>query len=145
MRVSIGSDHAGFEQKQALVDYLVGKGHMSSTAAPTTMIASITLTTRAPVAHDVADGVAERGVLVCGTGISVAMAADKVPTACVPPTSSTPSSPPCAARAQRRERHHPSGRFVPLPRRTERILDTFFATDPGGRHAGRVQKIMELD
>ena len=27
MRVSIGSDHAGFEQKQALVDYLVGKGY----------------------------------------------------------------------------------------------------------------------
>ncbi len=27
MRVSIGSDHAGFEQKQALVDYLKGKGH----------------------------------------------------------------------------------------------------------------------
>ncbi|MCQ5072069.1 RpiB/LacA/LacB family sugar-phosphate isomerase, partial [Adlercreutzia sp. DFI.6.23] len=33
----------------------------------------------APVAHDVADGVAERGVLVCGTGIGMAMATDKVP------------------------------------------------------------------
>ena len=31
------------------------------------------------MAHDVADGVAERGVLVCGTGIGMAMAADKVP------------------------------------------------------------------
>lgn len=38
-----------------------------------------------------------------------------------------------------------SGRFVPLEE-NERILDTFFATDfGGGRHAGRVQKIMELD
>lgn len=38
-----------------------------------------------------------------------------------------------------------SGRFVPLEE-NERILDTFFATDfAGGRHAGRVQKIMQLD
>ena len=38
-----------------------------------------------------------------------------------------------------------SGRFVPLEE-NERILDTFFATDfGGGRHAGRVEKIMALD
>ena len=38
-----------------------------------------------------------------------------------------------------------SGRFVSLAE-NERILDTFFATDfAGGRHAGRVQKIMQLD
>ena len=79
MRVSIGSDHAGFEQKQALVDYLVGKGYDVIDRGPDNDDRVDYPDYAAPVAHDVADGVAERGVLVCGTGIGMAMAADKVP------------------------------------------------------------------
>ena len=126
MRVSIGSDHAGFEQKQALVDRVDYPDYA------------------APVAHDVADGVAERGVLVCGTGIGMAMAADKVPGVRAANIINSEFAALC------REHNDAnvitlSGRFVPLEE-NERILDTFFATDfGGGRHAGRVQKIMELD
>ena len=79
MRVSIGSDHAGFEQKQALVDYLVGKGYDVIDRGPDNDDRVDYPDYAAPVAHDVADGTAERGVLVCGTGIGMAMAADKVP------------------------------------------------------------------
>lgn len=86
------------------------------------------------MAHDVADGTAERGVLVCGTGIGMAMAADKVP-ACVPPTSSTPRFAALCREHNDANVIALSGRFVPLEE-NERILDTFFSTDfGGGRHA----------
>ena len=74
MRVSIGSDHAGFEQKQALVDYLMGKGYDVIDRGPDNDDRVDYPDYAAPVAHDVADGTAERGVLVCGTGIGMAMA-----------------------------------------------------------------------
>ena len=68
MRVSIGSDHAGFEQKQALVDYLVGKGYDVIDRGPDNDDRVDYPDYAAPVAHDVADGVAERGVLGAFTG-----------------------------------------------------------------------------
>lgn len=144
MRVSIGSDHAGFEQKQALVDYLVGKGYDVIDRGPDNAERVDYPDYAAPVAHDVADGVAERGVLVCGTGIGMAMAADKVPGVRAANIINSEFAALC------REHNDAnvitlSGRFVPLEE-NERILDAFFATDfGGGRHAGRVQKIMQLD
>ena len=79
MRVSIGSDHAGFEQKQSLVDYLVGKGYDVIDRGPDNDDRVDYPDYAAPVAHDVADGVAERGVLVCGTGIGMSMTANHIP------------------------------------------------------------------
>ena len=71
MRVSIGSDHAGFEQKQALVDYLKGKGHEVVDRGPANDDRVDYPDYAAPVARDVADGSADYGVLVCGTGIGI--------------------------------------------------------------------------
>ena len=123
MRVSIGSDHAGFEQKQALVDYLVGKGYDVIDRGPDSDDRVDYPDYASPVAHDVADGTADRGVLVCGTGIGMALCREHNDANVITL----------------------SGRFVPLEE-NERILDTFFATDfGGGRHAGRGQKIMQVD
>ena len=144
MRVSIGSDHAGFEQKQALVDYLVGKGYDVIDRGPDNDDRVDYPDYAAPVAHDVADGTAERGVLVCGTGIGMAMAADKVPGVRAANIITSEFAALC------RELNDAnvftlSGRFLPL-QENEPILDTFFTTDfGGGRHAGRVEKIMALD
>ena len=144
MRVSVGSDHAGFEQKQALVDYLVGKGYDVIDRGPDSDDRVDYPDYAAPVAHDVADGTAERGVLVCGTGIGMAMAADKVPGV----RAANIITPEFAALCREHNDANVitlSGRFVPLEE-NERILDAFFATDfGGGRHAGRVEKIMALD
>ena len=144
MKISIGSDHAGFAQKEQLKAYLQGKGHdvvdrgcYSDERVDYPDFAK-------PVALDVAQGRADRGVLVCGTGIGMAMAADKVPGVRAANVITPQFADLC------REHNDAnvitlSGRFVPLEE-NERILDTFFATDfGGGRHAGRVQKIMELD
>ena len=78
MRVSIGSDHAGFEQKQALVDYLKGKRHEVVDRGPANDDRVDYPDYAAPVARDVAAGAADFGVLVCGTGIGVCIAANKV-------------------------------------------------------------------
>ena len=144
MRVSIGSDHAGFEQKQALVDYLKGKGVEVVDRGPANDDRVDYPDYAAPVARDVADGAADFGVLVCGTGIGMAMAADKVPGVRAANIITSEFAALC------REHNDAnvitlSGRFVPLEE-NERILDTFLATDfGGGRHAGRVEKIMALD
>ncbi len=144
MRVSIGSDHAGFEQKQALVDYLKGKGHEVVDRGPANDDRVDYPDYAAPVARDVADGAADYGVLVCGTGIGMAMAADKVPGA----RAANVINPEFAALCREHNDANVitlSGRFVPLEE-NERILDAFLATDfGGGRHAGRVEKIMALD
>lgn len=131
MRVSIGSDHAGFEQKQALVDYLVGKGYDVIDRGPDSDDRVDYPDYAFPVAHDVADGTADRGVLVCGTGIGMAMAADKVPGV----RAANIINPEFAALCREHNDANVitlSGRFVPLEE-NERILDTFFATDFGRR------------
>lgn len=144
MRVSIGSDHAGFEQKQALVDYLKGKGVEVVDRGPANDDRVDYPDYAAPVARDVADGSADYGVLVCGTGIGMAMAADKVPGV----RAANIINPEFAALCREHNDANVitlSGRFVPLEE-NERILDAFLATDfGGGRHAGRVEKIMALD
>ena len=144
MRVSIGSDHAGFEQKQALVDYLVGKGYDVIDRGPDSDDRVDYPDYASPVAHDVADGTADRGVLVCGTGIGMAMAADKVPGIRAANIVNTEFAALC------REHNDAnvltlSGRFVSLEDNKE-IVRVFLSTAfGGGRHAQRVEKIMALD
>lgn len=144
MRVSIGSDHAGFEQKQALVDYLAGKGCDVIDRGPDSDERVDYPDFAARVAHDVADGAVDFGVLVCGTGIGMAVAANKVHGVRAVNIINTQFA------ALSREHNDAnlvtlSGRFVPLEE-NERILDTFFATPFGeGRHTGRVEKIMALE
>ena len=144
MRISIASDHAGFEQKQQLVDYLVSQGHDVADRGPDTDDRVDYPDYAALVAHDVAEDRADRGVLVCGTGIGMAMAADKVAGV----RAANIVTPEFAALCREHNDANVialSGRFVELAE-NEAILDAFIATEfGGGRHAGRVEKIMELD
>ena len=135
MKISIASDHAGFEQKQALVGYLASKGHDVIDRGPDCDDRVDYPDYAARVAHDVVDGMAERGVLVCGTGIGMAVAANN-------------TSPLFAALAREHNDANVvavSGRFVDESVNRE-ILDAFVSTSfGGGRHAGRVEKIAALE
>lgn len=144
MKISIASDHAGFEQKQALVDHLVAQGHEVIDRGPDTDDRVDYPDYAAFVSYDVADGVADFGVLVCGTGIGMAIAANKVNGI-------------RAANIVRQDfatlcREHNdanvvtlSGRFVSLED-NKAIVDTFLSTEfGGGRHEGRVKKIHSLE
>ena len=78
MIISIASDHAGFEQKQLLAAYLKEKGYEVHDLGPDSDDRVDYPDFAAKVAHEVAGGVATYGVLVCGTGIGMAVAANKI-------------------------------------------------------------------
>lgn len=144
MKISIASDHAGFEQKQALAEYLRSRGFEVTDRGPANDDRVDYPDYAAFVAYDVADGEAEFGVLVCGTGIGMAIAANKVngirAANIVRPDFATLC----------REHNDAnvitlSGRFVSLDE-NEAILDAFFSAEfAGGRHEGRVAKIHSLE
>jgi ribose 5-phosphate isomerase B len=79
MRVGIGSDHLGFALKERLLLYLIQRGdsvHDFGTFCDEPVdYPDIAF----PVAHAVRTGAVERGILVCGTGLGMAIAANKVP------------------------------------------------------------------
>jgi ribose 5-phosphate isomerase B len=79
MRVAIGADHAGFQLKQLVSEHLRSAGHA---------IIDVGTASDAPVdypdyaealAKVVLDGKAERGVLICGSGVGASVAANKIP------------------------------------------------------------------
>ena len=144
MKISIASDHAGFEQKERLRAFLEGLGHEVIDRGPANDDRVDYPDYAVPVAHDVADGQAERGVLVCGTGIGMALAADKVAGI----RAVNIITPQFAALCREHNDANVitlSGRFVE-PEVNEEILRVFLSTDfGGGRHTGRVEKIMGLD
>ena len=144
MRISIASDHAGFDQKQVLAAYLAECGHEVVDRGPENDDRVDYPDFAELVARDVADGAAERGVLVCGTGIGMAIAACKVDGIRAVNIINTQFA------ELSREHNNAnvitlSGRFVELEE-NKRILDVFLSTEfGGGRHADRVAKIMQLE
>jgi len=79
MKISIGADHGGVDLKAALVLALQEDGHEVIDRG-TNGHESVDYPDFAhTVAHDVASGGAERGVLICTTGIGISIAANKVP------------------------------------------------------------------
>lgn len=144
MKVSIGSDHAGFEQKQLLAEYLQSKGFEVIDRGPSSDDRVDYPDFAKLVGEDVSSGEAERGVLVCGTGIGMAIAACKIPGV----RAANIVSPEFAELCREHNDANVitlSGRFVSLEE-NKKILDVFFNTDfGGGRHAGRVAKINALD
>ena len=79
MRIAVGSDHAGFALKTETIARLTGAGHEVLDLGTDSAEVSVDypLFGRA-VGEAVAEGRAERGVCVCGTGIGIGMAANKV-------------------------------------------------------------------
>ena len=145
MRVAIASDHAGFEQKQQLVDFLAQDLKLDvMDLGPDTDDRVDYPDYAALVARAVADGSVDRGVLVCGTGIGMALAADKVAGV----RASSITTPDFADLFRRHNDGNViclSGRFVDL-QVNEELLKVFLTTEfEGGRHAQRVAKIMALD
>ncbi len=79
MKIAIGSDHAGFETKQALLKHLEGEGHQVEDLGSHNGEPSDYPLYAEKVGQAVASGKAEKGILVCGNGIGMSIAANKVP------------------------------------------------------------------
>ncbi len=144
MKIAIGNDHAAVALKQHVVKYLESKGHE-------VMDLGIGEGERADyplkgeeVARKVVSGEAERGIVICGTGIGISIAANKVHgvrCACV--------SEPVSARMCR---SHNNCNMIAFGERivgiqiAEAIVDAFLETEAeGGRHANRVEMIMQVE
>ena len=144
MRISIASDHGGFEQKQQLARYLEEKGLGVIDRGPDSD-ESVDYPDFAELAcRDVQSGEAQFAVLVCGTGIGMAIAANKMSGI----RAANVTDPEFAKLAREHNDANAitlSGRFVSLED-NERILDAFLSTSfGGGRHERRVGKIMALE
>lgn len=142
--IPIGADHAGFELKNRLVEALRGLGYQPDDVGT----ASSESTDYADYAHIVADrvsrGQAERGVLLCGTGLGMSYAANR--------HHGVRAAVAWTPEIARLAREHNDANVLVLPARfvgeqegieiLKAWLDTPFA---GGRHARRVAKIEPED
>jgi ribose 5-phosphate isomerase B len=142
--IALGADHAGFPLKQDLKAWLTARGHQVLDFGTDSPDAVDYPDFAARVAEAVGAGTAERGVLVCGTGIGMAIAANKVAG-----VRAAPCADPDAARLSR---EHNDANILTLGARVVEgtmataVLETWLATDfAGGRHVRRVAKLMALE
>lgn len=140
MRIALGADHAGFELKDHLAERLRGQGHDVADLGTHDRQSTDYPDYAALVARAVSEGEAERGVLVCGTGTGMAMAANRWHGVRAVATGDVVTA--------RLARQHNDANVLALgarkvaPPLAEEILATFLDTAfDGGRHTGRVAKI----
>lgn len=144
MKIAIGNDHRGTEVKQKLIELLGGLGHqvLDEGTKSTESVDYPDIARR--VAELVSRGEADRGILICGTGIGMAIAANKIPG-----VRAAPCHDDLTAEMSRR---HNDLNVLCLSadmlgeRLIDRMVEIWLSTDfEGGRHARRVQKITELE
>jgi RpiB/LacA/LacB family sugar-phosphate isomerase len=78
MKIAIGADHAGFALKDLVRDALRHAGHEVVDVGTNSAESTDYPDYANAVAHDVASGAADRGILVCCTGVGMSIAANKV-------------------------------------------------------------------
>jgi ribose 5-phosphate isomerase B len=79
MKIAIGGDHAGFPMKGPVIEYLRSRGHDVTDHGAYSLDPVDFPDVSAKVCEAVLAGDSERGVMVCGTGVGAAIAANKVP------------------------------------------------------------------
>jgi ribose 5-phosphate isomerase B len=79
MKVVVGSDHAGYQLKMAMAEFLRSLGHEVLDVGAFDEKASDYPDFAEKVGAAVLDGRSERGVLICGSGVGVSVAANKIP------------------------------------------------------------------
>ncbi len=138
--IPIAADHAGFEMKQQLEERLKARGYEVKDLGTDSPASTDYADYAHPLADMVSRGDVKRGVLLCGTGLGMAYAANRHPHV----RAAVVWSPEIAELA----RKHNDANVLVLPSRflspedAEQILDVFLSTDfEGGRHVRRVAKI----
>jgi ribose 5-phosphate isomerase B len=144
MRIALASDHAGFPLKDHLAASLAAAGHAVIDYGADSPESVDYPRYAEPAARAVANGEADRGVLVCGSGNGVAIAANKV--AGIRAVNAHD-----AAEAELARRHNDAN-VVTLsgarlaPATADAIVAAFLTTDfDGGRHARRVDQITAIE
>lgn len=140
MRIAIASDHAAVELKAELREYLIGLGHEVADLGPENADRVDYPDYGYKLAGVVADGTADYGVALCGSGIGISIAVNREPKC----RCALVTEPLSAALA----REHNDANVIAMGARLTGVdmakacLDAFLSTPfGGGRHAGRVDKL----
>jgi ribose 5-phosphate isomerase B len=144
MRIAIGADHAGVALKDQLKQWLIERGDTVDDVGTYTTDSVDYPDYAAAVGYAVAGGLADRGVLVCGTGIGMAIAANKIHGIRAAAVVDEASA--------RLSREHNDANVLTLGARltavdeARELLRIFLVTEfQGGRHQQRIDKISALD
>ncbi|MBW6514032.1 MAG: ribose 5-phosphate isomerase B [Candidatus Syntrophosphaera sp.] len=142
MKIAIAADHAGFELKEAIKAAF--PEHEFSDFGTHSVDSMDYPDTGAPAARAVASGQAERGILICGSGIGMSITANKVPGIRAALCTNTD-----VARLSRMHNDANilclAGRFTAIPYARE-IVNAWLNTEfEGGRHQNRIQKITDIE
>ncbi|HEY4678514.1 MAG TPA: ribose 5-phosphate isomerase B [Candidatus Angelobacter sp.] len=144
MRIALGADHAGYQLKDQIKQHLEQQG-ISVRDEGTSSAESVDYPDYArTVAHDVSEQRADLGILVCGSGIGMAITANKVDGIRAANVSTE-------YEAQMSREHNNAnvlalGARIVKPDAAFRIVDAWLAAQfSGGRHERRVEKIMAIE
>lgn len=144
MKIAIGTDHAGYDFKEAVQAFLKAEGHEVQDLGTYDRESCDYPDYAERVGKYVVQGSAQFGILICGSGIGMSIAANKIH----------------GVRAAlchdlytaRMGRSHNDANVMVLPSRlialtiAEEMIQLFLKTPfEGGRHAGRVDKIMKME
>lgn len=139
-KIPIASDHAGFELKQKLAEHLAKRGFEVQDLGTTSPASTDYADYAHPLASEVEHGEVKRGVLLCGTGLGMAYAANR--------HRGVRAAVAWAPEIAQLARQHNDANVLVLPARfvsdedAVKILDTWLETPfEGGRHERRVEKI----
>jgi ribose 5-phosphate isomerase B len=144
MQIALGADHAGYQLKDQIKQHLAQRGIElcdEGTSSPESV--DYPDFARA-VAHDVSEQRADLGILVCGSGIGMAIAANKV-------DGIRAANVTTEYEAQMSREHNNAnvlalGARILSPEEALRIVDAWLATPfAGGRHERRVEKIAAIE
>ena len=144
MKIALGADHAGYQLKDQIKQHLEQQG-ISVLDKGTSSAESVDYPDYArTVAHDVSEQRADLGILVCGSGIGMAITANKVDGIRAANVSTEYEA--------EMSREHNNANVLALgarildPDQAFRIVDKWLATPfAGGRHERRVEKIMAIE
>src|SRR5665213_4422491 len=145
MRIALGSDHAGFDLKTVLATTLTDWGHDTLDLGTDNATDSVDYPDfGSAVGRSVASGEADLGVAVCGSGIGISIAANKIPgirAALVHDATS--------ARLAREHNHANvlcmGARLIGPPVAQDALAAWLGADLGGGRHLARIEKLSQLD
>ena len=144
MRIAVGSDHRGFDVKRRIVSALQQLGHEVLDLGPESSDSVDYPDFAFQVAQAVGTGRVDRGILICGTGIGMCIAANKVKGVRAAPCHDSITA--------EMSRRHNNANVMCLSadllgdELIDRMVRIWLETDfESGRHARRVEKIMKFE
>lgn len=144
MKIAIGSDHGGFKLKSEILEHIQSKGYEVKDFG----CYSLESIDYPDVAHDISEAIVkgdfDRGILICGTGIGISIAANKVPGIRAALCGDCFSA--------KASREHNNANILAMGERVtgvglaKMITDIWLTTEfEGGRHVGRLGKITDIE